>query len=77
MGRKITHKNLTAQGLEERFVSHGAPEDYAKMMGAMDTAIKNGSEDRTNDVVLQLTGKQPARFREFVEQNKDAWPTDN
>ncbi|TDZ28865.1 Festuclavine synthase II [Colletotrichum spinosum] len=74
-GRKIVHKNLSAHELTERWVGFGVPKNYGDMLSAMDTDIKNGSEDRTNSVVLALTGKQPRRFREFALESKDAWAT--
>lgn len=52
------------------------PRDYTEMMGGLDTAIKNGSEDRTNSVVLAVTGKQPKKFRDFAERNKAVWVQD-
>lgn len=69
------HKNLSAQELVDRYAGIGMPRDYAEMMGAMDTGIKNGSEDRTNSVVLALTGKQPRRFRDTAEKVKNVWAT--
>ncbi|GKT88752.1 glycoside hydrolase family 2 protein [Colletotrichum tofieldiae] len=61
--------------LVERFASQGMPRDYAEMMSGLDTAIKNGSENRTNSVVLALTGKQPRKFRDTAESNKGVWAT--
>ncbi|KAK2047274.1 family ergot alkaloid biosynthesis protein [Colletotrichum somersetense] len=76
LGRKIVHKNLSAPELVERFVSQGMPRDYAEMMAALDTAIKNGSENRTNSVVLALTGKKPRKFRDTAEKYKGVWATE-
>ena len=45
----------------------------AIMMSAMDTSVKFGTEDRTNDVVLALTGAAPKRFRDFAESIKGVW----
>ena len=73
LGKKIVHANLTPEGLEERFQSFGMPEDYSKFMSFMDTNIKHGSEDRLNDVVLSVTGKQPNVFRDFAEAAKATW----
>ncbi|WQF76492.1 Putative ergot alkaloid biosynthesis protein [Colletotrichum destructivum] len=75
LGRKIVHKKLSTQELVDRFTGQGMPRDYADMMGGWDTAIKNGSEDRTNSVVLALTGRRPRTFRETVEKNKGVWAT--
>lgn len=67
------HKNLSRKELEDRFVSQGMPQDYAEMMGGLDTNIKNGSENRTNSVVLALTGKQPRKFRDVAKEYKSVW----
>ncbi|CCF41403.1 AFUA_2G17970 family ergot alkaloid biosynthesis protein [Colletotrichum higginsianum] len=75
LGRKIVHKKLSTQELVDRFAGQGMPRDYAEMMGGLDTAIKNGSEDRTNSVVLALTGRRPRTFRETAEKNKGVWAT--
>lgn len=75
LGRKIVHVDLTAAGLEERLQSFGMPEDYSRMMSALDIAIKNGSENRTNDVVLAVTGSAPRKFKDFAESAKDVWGT--
>ncbi|OLN83430.1 Agroclavine dehydrogenase [Colletotrichum chlorophyti] len=75
LGRKVVHKNLSASELADRYVGYGMPREYAEMMGGLDTAIKNGSEHRTNSVVLALTGKQPKKFRDFVQANKNVWAT--
>ncbi len=49
------------------------PEEYSKFMVLMETAIKHGAENRTNDVVLAVTGKKPKTFREHITQEKAAW----
>jgi uncharacterized protein YbjT (DUF2867 family) len=75
LGRRIVHVDLTAEGLEKRLQSFGMPEDYSRMMSALDIAIKNGTEDRTNDVVLAVTGSAPTKFKDFAESVKDVWGT--
>ena len=73
LGRTIVHHNLTSTELEEMHMANGIPEEYAKVLAALDIAIKNGAEDHTSDVVLALTGKKPKTFREFAEASKAAW----
>ena len=43
------------------------------MMSAMDTAIKFGAENRTNDGILAITGTAPRKFRDFAGSVKDVW----
>ncbi|KAK3335404.1 hypothetical protein B0T19DRAFT_470677 [Cercophora scortea] len=73
LGRRIVHVDLTSDDMEKLHQSFGMPEDYSRMMGSLDTAIKQGQENRTNDVVELLTGSAPARFRDFAESNKAIW----
>ncbi|KAK4205228.1 hypothetical protein QBC40DRAFT_323156 [Triangularia verruculosa] len=75
LGRRIVHVDLTTEELEERLVMFWMPEEYARMMSAMDTAIKFGAENRTNDVVFSVTGEAPRKFREYAESVKDVWET--
>ncbi len=44
----------------------GIPKDYARILANLDTKIKNGEEERMNDVVLRITGKQPRGLEGFV-----------
>lgn len=49
------------------------PADDAAMMAQMDTMVKEGAEDRLNDVVQTLTGIPPLSFREFASREKHVW----
>ncbi|KAK4140291.1 uncharacterized protein C8A04DRAFT_15080 [Dichotomopilus funicola] len=71
--RQIVHVDLSAADLGARFVSFGMAEDYAHLMTALDTAVKHGSEERTDDSILAVTGSAPRRFREFAESVKGVW----
>jgi hypothetical protein len=67
------HVDLSPAELEQRHQSFGMPENYAKMMSTMDTAIKFGSENRTNDVILAVTGAAARKFRDFAQSAKEVW----
>lgn len=72
LGRTITHVNIS----EEEYVKHlstAIPENYAIWLAGMDTAIANGSEERTNNVVETVTGRPAKDFDTFIEENKKAW----
>ncbi|KAG8163579.1 hypothetical protein KVR01_006876 [Diaporthe batatas] len=72
--KKIVHVNLTVDELVERHVRNsGLSEEYARVLASMDISIRNGSEERLNDVVLRETGRGPKTFREFAVENKSAW----
>ncbi|KAM7206590.1 hypothetical protein V8F33_000233 [Rhypophila sp. PSN 637] len=73
LGKRIVHVDLTSSDLERRHRSFGMPEDYSSMMSALDTGIKYGMENRTNDLVLSVTGVAPKTFREYAESVKHVW----
>ncbi len=47
-------------------MSFGIPDDYARLLAQLDTAIKDGAEERLNSVILEVTGRAPRRFEDFV-----------
>ncbi|KAK4449361.1 hypothetical protein QBC34DRAFT_405744 [Podospora aff. communis PSN243] len=71
--RKIIHVDLSTAALAKRHQSFGMPESFANMLSSMDTAIKFGAENRTNDVVLSITGVPPKSFRKYAESVKSVW----
>jgi festuclavine dehydrogenase len=73
LGRRVVHVPLHASELERRHRAYGMPEDYARLLGAMETAVKFGAEERTNDAVLAMTGTAPRRFRDFAAAMRDVW----
>ncbi|KUI57114.1 Agroclavine dehydrogenase [Cytospora mali] len=73
-GKKIIHENVTAEELASHYTKiMGFSEVHANFLGSMDVMIKNGLENRLNDVVLSVTGKKPKTFREFAQEHRDAW----
>lgn len=73
LGRRIVHVDLAPAELEKRHQEFGMPEDYARMLSAMDTSIKFGAENRTNDVILAVTGAPPRKFTDFAKSVKEIW----
>ncbi|ETS75214.1 hypothetical protein PFICI_13698 [Pestalotiopsis fici W106-1] len=73
LGREIVYQELTEKELAARHYSFSVPEKYADVLASLDTNIKNGGEDRLNDVVLSVTGEEPRTFEDFVEKNKAVW----
>lgn len=73
LGRKIVHVDISNPALERRHQSFGCSEEHSRLMSSLDTAIKYGMENRTNDVVLSMTGNKPKSFREYAESVKEIW----
>ncbi|KZP03273.1 putative ergot alkaloid A [Athelia psychrophila] len=74
-GHTITHTVISEDALATR-LSAAMPEEFARMLAALDTAISKGSEARTNDVVERVTGRAPKTLEVFVEENKATWAKD-
>ena len=55
------------------YMEVGLPEDYAKVLGDLDTGIAKHNEEYTNDVIETVTGKRPVTLREFVQANEEVW----
>ncbi|KAE8351817.1 agroclavine dehydrogenase [Aspergillus coremiiformis] len=77
LGRKITHVQLSEAGMAQRLESTGMPTEDAQMLAGMDTLIKNGAEDRLNQVVEEVTGIPPQSFSDFAVQEKRTWLPDS
>ncbi|KAI0169829.1 putative ergot alkaloid A [Hypoxylon sp. FL1284] len=73
LGRDIAYHELTEDEFAARARAFGLSESYAAVLARMETAIHGGSEEATNDVVRSVTGREPRRFRDFVEDNKAVW----
>ncbi|KAI1801858.1 putative ergot alkaloid A [Daldinia bambusicola] len=71
--RKITHMNLSEKELAKMLECTGMPAEDAKMLADMDGLIRNGAEDRLNDVVEEVTGTRPVSFIDFAIRNREAW----
>jgi len=65
--RKIIHVKTTEDELAAGMTSF-LPEEYARLLAQLDTAIKNGAEERLNSVVLDVAGREPIRFQDFVDR---------
>jgi hypothetical protein len=51
----------------------GVPENYSKVMSALDHKISLNKEHRWNEVVQGLLGRPPKDFRTFARENKHVW----
>ncbi|KAL8819696.1 MAG: hypothetical protein Q9191_007675 [Dirinaria sp. TL-2023a] len=73
LGREITHVNLSKQQLEQAMLGAGLPQDYAETLAGLSAGAADGSEERLSSAVKDITGKEPVRFKDFVEENKAVW----
>ncbi|PVH69616.1 NAD(P)-binding protein [Cadophora sp. DSE1049] len=73
LGRKITHVKVTETQLVAGMATFGIPDEYAKALAAMERMIKEGKEERSNDIVLEVTGRRAISFKEFARRNRGLW----
>ncbi|GAA5113873.1 hypothetical protein [Pseudonocardia adelaidensis] len=51
----------------------GIPAPFADALAAVDAGIAAGREDRVSTAVLDLTGRPPRTFAEFVRDHAGEW----
>lgn len=69
-GREVTHRAVSADRLAERLTERGLPAEFARVLAALDDAVRGGAEDRVTDTVARLTGRAP---RSFADYCREAW----
>lgn len=69
LGRRITHINITEEEIAADMCAAGMDGTYARSLAELDTYVKTGGEERLNDTVLRLIGKEPKRFQDYVQQS--------
>ena len=67
------HVKQSENERSQTYVSMGLPDSYAKLMASVETATASGMEEKTNDVIEQVTGRPGQTFDAFVQENIAAW----
>ncbi|MGW7074222.1 NmrA family NAD(P)-binding protein [Streptomyces sp. NPDC054866] len=73
-GREVRHQPVPAGELCARLVASGVPEDFARMLAAMDEGISRGAEDRVDSAVRTITGREARRFLDFASGHAGTLP---
>jgi festuclavine dehydrogenase len=68
LGREIKHVVISEEEMAKAMVGFGVKEDYARMLAGLDTAIREGREERLGDAVLKVTGREPKKLGTFVDE---------
>lgn len=66
LGRRIEHQAVSVEASRANMAAAGIPDAYAALLAGMEGVIAGGSEDRTTDAVLRITGRPPRSFREVA-----------
>ncbi|KAJ7215186.1 hypothetical protein C8J57DRAFT_1396959 [Mycena rebaudengoi] len=73
LGRTITHVRLTEEETVKRYQDLGMSESAAQFMTWLETSTAAGAEERMDDAVERITGRPPATFDAWAEENKKLW----
>lgn len=73
MGREIVNVKLTGDQRIQKYIEHGMPEEHARFLTFLELQSADGKEEKTNDVVEQVSGRPGQTFDAFAEENKAAW----
>ncbi|NMO20867.1 NAD(P)H-binding protein [Pyxidicoccus fallax] len=65
-GRRLEHRAVSFEETRAHMVASGIPDAYAALLAGMEESISRGTEDRTTDAVLRVTGRPPTPFREVA-----------
>jgi hypothetical protein len=53
----------------------GMPAEFAAILATADAGVRAGREDEVGTAVLELTGRPPRTFAEFVDDHAARWAT--
>jgi hypothetical protein len=55
----------------------GVPPEYGQVLRRLTGTVASGNGARPNNVVTEVTGREPTTFAEFAERNAAAWQAEN
>ncbi|WP_370676185.1 ergot alkaloid biosynthesis protein [Pleomorphomonas sp. PLEO] len=73
IGADVRYIRLLEAEVADRFRSIGIPDEYAKLLAAMDSTIADGAENRVTTKVADITGQPPRSFEAFAASAAAAW----
>ncbi|MFF4470462.1 NAD(P)H-binding protein [Streptomyces sp. NPDC001599] len=72
-GREIRVRRITEKEQAAAYRASGMPTEFADALAAVERGIEEGREDRVSTAVLELTGRPPRAFAEFVSDHAYEW----
>ncbi|MER5645078.1 NAD(P)H-binding protein [Streptosporangium sp. NPDC002524] len=72
-GRPIRVRHIGSDELAGTYRAAGMPGEFADALAAVEDGIRAGREDLVSTAVLDLTGRPPRPFAEFVQDHATAW----
>ncbi|WP_448332207.1 NAD(P)H-binding protein [Streptomyces sp. DSM 41534] len=72
-GRRVRVERMTEQEQAAACRASGMPAEFAAALAAVERGSKEGREDQVSTAVLELTGRPPRAFADFVSEHADEW----
>ncbi|WP_121704648.1 NAD(P)H-binding protein [Streptomyces sp. E5N298] len=72
-GKQVRVKQITEKEQAAAYHASGMPTDFAAALAAVERGIKEGREEQVSTAVLELTGRPPRAFSEFVSDHAYEW----
>ncbi len=72
-GRSVAITDLTPDALAERYQAAGLPKRFAASLAAIEDDVRLGRYDFVTSAVLDLTGRPPRTFENFVSEHAGEW----
>lgn len=75
-GRPVRVVHIGADEQAANYRAAGMPAEFAAALAAVEDGIRAGREDQVSTAVLDLTGRPPRTFAEFVQDHATEWADD-
>lgn len=72
-GQRVRVDRITTEQQIAAYRSAGMPAEFASALASVEEGIRAGREDRVSTAVLDLTGRSPRSFAEFVRDHGSDW----
>ena len=72
-GQTISHISGDQDEWVAAFLASGVPPQYGQVLRRLTDTVAGGNGSRPNDVVREVTGREPTTFADFAERNAAAW----
>ncbi|GAA3883408.1 NAD(P)H-binding protein [Streptomyces sedi] len=72
-GRRVRVERVTEREQAAAYRASGMPAEFADALAAVERGIEEGREDQVSTAVLELTGRPPRAFAEFVSAHAHEW----
>ena len=72
-GRSVHVRDLTVDELTAHYRAAGLPAGFASSLAAIDDDVRAGRYDEGTTSVLDLTGRPPRTFEDFVREHAAEW----